>query len=202
MKNEEKFRKWRKKLQPGRNDLLINGEWGVPLAKLTAAEAKKTGMVAWNHRWVTASELQALKPQYRAYRRIKSVAAIITFIGLYVLSQAPEKIGTVRWDVRGLVAACSILVYPFFHFALAWSIAKYKNAARWIAAVLYPLVIPPRTFYEFQTSEIGSWYMVVLAFFVYILVSFFTKNARVIFATGSKNREADSAGMAAGENRS
>lgn len=189
MKDEEKFRKWQKQLQPGRNGLLINGEWGAPLANFSKAEAKEKGLTAWNHRWVEASALQVLKPQYRAYRRIKTIAAIITFIGVYVLSQAPEKIGTVQWDVRELIAAGAVLLYPFFHFAVAWGLAKYKNLARWIAVLLFPLLIPPRTFYVNQTSEIGSWYMVVLAFFIYVLVGSFSKTARVIFATGSKKSE-------------
>jgi hypothetical protein len=194
MTSEEKFAKWRQRLQPGRNGLLINGEWGMPLADLSKAEAAERGLAAWNHRWVAASELELLKPQYRAYRRIRSIAAIIAGIGLYVLTQAPDKIGTVHWDVRGLVAAGSVLLYPFFHFAVAWGIAEYKNAARWTAVLLYPLLIPPRTFYATQTSEIGSWYMIVLAFFVYVLVGFFSKNARMIFATGSKKRAAAESG--------
>jgi len=189
--SEERFRKWHGRLQPGRNDLLINGEWGEPLENHSKAEAGEKGLTAWNHRWVGDFELRLLKPQYRAYRRIKTIAALIACIGFYMLTHAPEKIEQVQAGIRGLVAAGAagaVLLYPFFHFAVAWGIGKYKNAARWIAIVLYPLLIPPRTFYAHQTSEINTWRMIVLAFFIYILVGFFSKTARVIFATNSLKR--------------
>ncbi len=183
--NQDKtYRKILRRLQPGRNDLLINGKWGIPLTELAEDEARKTGLVEWKYRWVTKEELLQLKPQYRTYMSIKLIAAIVLFIGIHVLVKAADAMDaypSLPSSVAESVAFGSKFLYPVFHFVVAFGINRYRNWARWISVVLFPLLIPPRTFYASQTDEIFQWYMIILCFFVFVLVTFFSRIGRVIF---------------------
>ena len=188
MSSRDKFRRWQKRLQPGRTGLLIDGDWGFPLETYSKGEAKKRGLKAWNHRWVAKPDLPLLKSQYLAYSRIRTIATLIACIGLFVLLQAVGTIAEAPPGIRGGIGAGSALLYPVLHFAVAWGIARYKNSARWVATVLYPLLIPPQTFNIHQQSEIAACRMVVLGFFIYMMVGFFSKTARTIFTAASMTR--------------
>ncbi len=183
--NEDKtYRKIVSRLQPGRNDLLINGKWGIPLTELAEDEARKAGLVEWKYRWVTKEELRQLKPQYRTYMSIKWIAAIILFIGISVLVKAADFVDaapSLPSSVRESVAFGSKFLYPVFHFVVAFGTSRYRNWARWVSVILFPFLIPPRTFYESQTDEIFKWYMLILCFFILMLVTFFSRTGRVIF---------------------
>ena len=168
----DEFSKFIARLQPGKNDLLINNQWGVPLAELDKEEAVNTGLVKWNHRWVTKEELRTLKPQYRTYRRIKWIAIIIYIIGIYALIRAGERFQSFPTNTRETIEALSLFLYPVFHFVVGYNLQRFKNWSRWVAVILFPLLIPPRTFYvyridvyAYQRDDIFQWIMFVTRFF-------------------------------------
>ena len=181
---DDEFRKFMTKLQPGKNDLLINNQWGIPLSNIEKEEAGNKNLVKWNHRWVTKEELRTLKRQYGTYRRIKGIGIIIYIIGIYALIRAGEKFQSFPSDTAETVVVLSLFLYPVFHFVVGYGLQKYKNWARWVAVILFPLLIPPRTFYAYQTDEIFQWYLIVTIFFIFILVTVFSKSGKVIFTSG------------------
>lgn len=181
--SKDEFSKFIEKLQPGQNDLLINNQWGVPLSELNKEDAGNRGLVKWNHRWVTKEELRTLKPQYRTYRKIKWIGIIIYIIGTYALIRAGERFQSFPSDTAETVVALSLFLYPVFHFVVGYGLQRYKNWARWVAVILFPLLIPPRTFYAYQTDEIFQWYLIVALFFVFILVTVFSKTGKIVFTS-------------------
>ena len=181
--SNDKFSKFIARLQPGKNELLINNQWGVPLSELDKEEANNRGLVKWNHRWVTKEELLTLKPQYRIYRRIRWIAIIIYIIGIYALIRAGERFQSFPTSTEETVVAISLFLYPVFHLVVGYGLQRYKNWARWVAVILFPLLIPPRTFYAYQTDEIFQWRLILVLFFVFILVTVFSKTGKIIFAS-------------------
>jgi putative effector of murein hydrolase LrgA (UPF0299 family) len=194
--SNDEFSKFMARLQPGENDLMINNQWGVPLSELDKKEAANRGFIKWNHRWVTKEDLRTLKPQYRAYRGIRWIAIIIYFLGIWALIRAGERFQSFPTNTRETIVALSLFLYPVFHFVVGYNLQRFKNWARWVAVILFPLLIPPRTFYvsqidvyAYQRDDIFQWIMIVTLFFVFILVTVFSKTGKVIFAS---KKEADS----------
>jgi hypothetical protein len=178
------FGKFKMRLQPGKNDLMINNQYGIPIADMDPQEAATKGFVKWNYRWVTQVELQTLKPQYRTYKRIRWISVIIYCLGTWAIIRAGERYQSFPTNLRETVTVLSLFIYPVFHFVVGYNIQKYKNWARWVTVILYPLLIPPRYFYAGQTEDIAQWRIAVLLFFVFILLTVFSKTGRVIFSSG------------------
>jgi hypothetical protein len=76
-----------KKYQPGRTDLLINTDWGIPREAMTKGEARSGRLRFFQGRWVTGEEKKRLNDERHAYRSIR-----ITGPGTMALPQFRKKV--------------------------------------------------------------------------------------------------------------
>jgi hypothetical protein len=105
-----------KKWQPGRQDILINTDWGIPHTRLSPEQAESQGLELFQGRWVTRTDRIILTRQIQTYRLIRVVALAVIFLGAVVylafrMAPAPDFYGY----GSGLIFLFAGLLLWFFH---------------------------------------------------------------------------------------
>lgn len=161
-----------KKYQPGRPDLLINTDWGIPLDGLAKEEAKSKNMLLFHKRWVTGKEKKQLQDEQGAYLSTRIIGFILVFVPVPIVINI------------GFIAEAGILsVFPAVIYALAAVVSgigliRYAQYARYPAVLMFLsfFVLPFTLLFE---DEKGAPLLILLgALGLYYLLR---KTARKIF---------------------
>ena len=129
-----------KHYQPGRADLLINTDWGIPLDGLTKEEARAKNLLLFQKRFVTKEEKKQLKDEQSAYVSIRIIGYLLLFICVPVLinirSIAEGGISTVVFAVLYAFAA-SVTGSGLIRYAL-W--ARYPAILMFLSFFILPFL--------------------------------------------------------------
>ena len=120
-----------KKYQPGRNDLLINTDWGISHDALTAEEARNRSLLLFHDRWVTAEEKKQIKDEYLAYRSIRITGILLLFVGVLLV---------LNFNViyaNGLIPALIAVVYAGVALAGGAGLMNYVSSGRYFAFLVF-----------------------------------------------------------------
>ncbi len=120
-----------KHYQPGRVDLLINTDWGVPLDGLTKEEAREKNLLLFQKRWVTKEEKKRLKDEQSAYVSIRIIGYLLLFICVPVLIN-------IRSIAEGGISAVAFAVlYAFAASVTGSGLIRYARWARYPAILIF-----------------------------------------------------------------
>jgi len=161
-----------KKYQPGRPDLLINTDWGIPRDGLTKEEAKSKTLLLFHDRWVTREEKKQLKDEQSAYVSIRIIGYLLIFICVPVLIN-------IRSIAEGGISAVALAVlYAFAASVTGSGLIRYARYARYPAILIFLsfFILPFMPLFE---SEKGAplLFLFGLIGFYYLL----RRTARKIF---------------------
>lgn len=166
-----------KKYQPGRTDLLINTDWGIPHDGLTKEDAQSKNMLLFHNRWVTKEEKKQLKEEHSTYQSIFIIGYLLLCITLYII------INIVNIFQTGIVSASITIISGIVMLAAGIGLIKFRRLARNIAVLVFVsfLVLP---FMPMLSNEKGAPLLIVLGLSgLYYLLR---KTARKIFSPFSK----------------
>ncbi|HLZ19886.1 MAG TPA: hypothetical protein VKO67_09745 [Smithellaceae bacterium] len=168
-----------KKYQPGRPDLLINTDWGVPRDVLSEQDAQHKGLRLFHGRWMTKTEKKQLEDERGAYVSIRILGCILLLIAVPVLLN-------IRLIAEGGVLAVALAIfYALFAAVTGFGLIRFARYARYPAVGIFLsfFILP---FVPFMESEKGAPLLFVLgAAGLYYLLR---KTARQIFWPASKGR--------------
>lgn len=170
-----------KKYQPGRIDLLINTDWGIPSDQLSEEEAKKRGMKLFHDRWVIKEEKKQLREEYNTYHSIIIIGYLLIVLTLLIFINIGEI------SKNGITSTSFAVIYGFVMMAAGTGLIRFHLFARTIAILVFLsfLVLP---FTPLLSDDKGSPLIVILGFIgLYYLLR---RTARKIFAPLS-NENAD-----------
>lgn len=162
-----------KKYQPGRTDLLINNEWGIPHDILTKEDAQNRNMLFFQGRWVTKKEKKQLREEQSTYQSILIIGYLLICITLYII------INIGNFFQGGIVSAFIAMIYGIAMIAAGIGLIKFRRFARNIAVLVFVsfLVLP---FMPMLSNEKGAPLLIVLGLSgLYYLLR---KTARKIFS--------------------
>ncbi|MCK7510248.1 MAG: hypothetical protein MZV70_43525 [Desulfobacterales bacterium] len=125
-----------KKYQPGRPDLLINTDWGIPRDGLTKEEAKSKNLLLFQNQWVTRKKKQ-LKDEQSAYVSIRIIGYLLLFICVPVLIN-------IRSIAEGGIEYVALAVFYAFAASVSRSGSiRYARYARYPAILIFLSFILP-----------------------------------------------------------
>ncbi len=133
-----------KQYQPGREDLLINTGWGIPLDGLTKEEARDKNLLLFQKRWVTKEEKKQLKDEKSAYVSIRIIGYLLLFICVPVL------INIRSIAAGGISAVAFAVLYAFAASITGSGLIRYARFARWPAILIFLsfFILPFLPFFE------------------------------------------------------
>jgi hypothetical protein len=119
------------KYQPGRPDLLINTDWGIPCDGLTTGEAQSRGMLLFHNRWVTKEEKKQLQDERNAYASIRVIGYLLLFICVPVLIN-------IRSIAEGGITHVAFAVFYAFAASVTGSgLIRYARYARYPTILIF-----------------------------------------------------------------
>src|SRR5512145_2142515 len=114
-----------KKYQPGRPDLLINTDWGVPRDVLSEQDALHKGLRLFHGRWMTKTEKKQLEDERGAYVSIRILGCILLLIAVPVLLN-------IRLIAEGGVLAVALAIfYALFAAVTGFGLIRFARYARY-----------------------------------------------------------------------
>lgn len=120
-----------KQYQPGRVDLLINTEWGIPLDGLTKEEAREKNLLLFQKRWVTKEEKKQIKDEQSAYVSIRIIGYLLLFTCVPVLIN-------IRLIAEGGISTVAFAVlYAFAASVTGSGLIRYARWARYPAILIF-----------------------------------------------------------------
>ena len=119
-----------KKYQPERTDFLINTQWGVPRAEVSADEASRKGMVLFHGRWVTKDERRQIRDEYQVYRSIWLLGVVMICMALPLLIN----LGAI--SQQGLVSGALAVGYAMALVAGGYGLMVYARPAHYLACLI------------------------------------------------------------------
>lgn len=168
-----------KKYQPGRPDLLINTDWGVPKDALSAKDAQDKGLRLFSGRWVTKAEKKQLEDERGAYVSIRILGCILLLVAVPVLLNIRVIAESGVW------AALLAIVYALLAVVTGFGLIRFERYACYPAVGIFLsfFILP---FMPLMESEKGAPLTFILgAAGLYYLLR---KTARQIFWPTLKRR--------------
>ena len=144
-----------KKYQPGRTDLLINTDWGIPRDGLLTEEAKSRNMLLFHDRWVTKEEIKQLQDERNAYASIRVIGYLLLFICVPVL------INIRSIAEGGITHVAFAVLYAFAASVTGSGLIRYARYARYPTILIFLsfFVLPFMPLFE---SEKGAPLLFIL----------------------------------------
>jgi hypothetical protein len=171
-----------KKYQPGRTDLLINTDWGIPLDGLTKEEARSKSMLLFHKRWVTKAEKKQLKDEQNAYLSIRTIGFILLFVSV------PIVVNIGRIAQSGILSVLLAVIYILVSVAAGIGLIRYARFARYLA-VLIVISFFMLPFTELLEDEKGAPLLFILGMMgLYYLLR---RTARKIFWPQTRSKSDD-----------
>jgi len=165
-----------KTYQPGRKDLLINTDWGLPQEQLTESQARERALSLFHGRWVSKDEQRQLRDEANAYRSIRSLAGLLlflSFLSFVLLIPAMNNLGS-----SGL-----LVVIPGAAFLVSGiGLRRYARWGRDLAAVLFALMLAIPFIPAGSDDKGGPFFLFIGIIGLYYL---FRKTASRIFKGGN-----------------
>jgi hypothetical protein len=162
-----------KKYQPGRTDLLINTDWGIPSDQLSREAAQSRGMKLFHERWVIQEEKKQLREEYGTYHSIRIIGYLLIVLTLSIFINIGEI------SKGGVISTSFAVIYGFVMLAAGIGLIKFRRFARNIAVFVFLsfLVLP---FTPLLSDDKGAPLIVILGLTgLYYLLR---KTARKIFS--------------------
>lgn len=171
-----------KKYQPGRTDLLINNDWGIPYDGLTKEVAQSRNMLLFHDRWVTKEEKKQLREEQSTYQSILIIGYLLICITLYIIIN----IGIVFQS--GIVSVSIAVTYGIAVLVAGIGLIKFRRFARNVSVLVFVsfLILP---FMPMLENEKGA--PLLMLFGLSGLYYLLRKTARKIFSPFSKTSADD-----------
>lgn len=120
-----------KKYQPGRTDLLINTDWGIPHDGLTTVDVQSRNMLLFHDRWVTKEERKQLRGEYSTYDSIRIIGYLLMVITLPIFINIREI------SKGGIISTSFAVIYGFVMLTAGIGLIKFRRFARNIAVFVF-----------------------------------------------------------------
>lgn len=171
-----------KKYQPGRTDLLINTDWGIPHDGLTIGEAQSRNMRLFHDRWVTVAEKKQLKDEHHAYRSIRITGSILMLLALPIVLN----IGLIAKG--GILSTALTVIYALVAVSSGIGLIQYRRVARHFAVLIFIsfFILP---FTVLLSDEKGAPFLIILG--IVGLYYLLRRTARKIFSPSVRSTPGD-----------